>query len=603
MANFIVVVDADEKRRTIFLNQIKPNLSPVDGLIQNECISGDFHSVWAATTKAPISFFSNEKEASIIWGDAFYGNEHERIDAEKIRGMWNNRGDNQPPAFDGFYAGLTYSRKYGIIAGADLLGIFPVYYYTKGDVLLLGSSSELFKFHPVFEKEFNPIGLVSILISMHIFNGETLLKGVKRLESGRLLVWQTGSVPKEILQYDFPVSKKYFSLPFSNHVDILDKAIDEAITYNISSGTTYNLMLSGGLDSRMLAGYLKAKNADVEALTLGEHKDLEVKCASKVAQNLSFRHQVIEIASNQYPLFAELQSRWEHGANGFNTIHSWGIHPYLRNSADRVFTGYTLDAVIGTRYINWALSPSSNTMSFESFFNSINAYGIRIDLLKELLRKEVFGDAIEEMKSRIQKVYEGYSDIESQRAWCFNLYHRQRYHVGPILWRLSFGAWPVSPIFDRNVLESAGAMPAATIADRRAQQEIVCKRFPNLAALPLDRNNYNTEPLHPRLRHLLTKHLKYRIGPLNRMYSFLKKKENIERRRYYRIYDINGPGWLAVRHQAESYRENVFHFFNKDILKEILPAPNVKLNLKDEINDASGIKSLLGFMLLTKDHF
>lgn len=68
MANFIVVVDADEKRRTSFLNQIKPNLSPVDGLIQNECISEDFHSVWAATTKAPISFFPTKRKL-VLYGE------------------------------------------------------------------------------------------------------------------------------------------------------------------------------------------------------------------------------------------------------------------------------------------------------------------------------------------------------------------------------------------------------------------------------------------------------------------------------------------------------------------------------------------------------
>jgi len=602
MANFIAIVDANEKRRKSFIKKIKSKLSPFEGLIQNECYSENFHSVWAATKKAPISFLSNEKKASILWGDAFYGNEHERIDAEKLWAIWNDSSDVKGTPFDGFHAGLTYSPKCGIIAGSDLLGIFPIYYYSKGDVLLLGSSSELFQSHPIFEKEFNPIGLVSILISMHIINGETLLKGVKRLGSGKLLVWQNGSDPKEILQYEFPVSNKYFSLPFLNHVDILDKAIEEAVNYNISNRVKYILLLSGGLDSRMLAGYLKKTNADVEALTLGLPKDFEVECAARVAKKLLFRHHVTEISSDQYPVFAELQTRWEHCANGFNTIHSWGIPSYLRDYSERVFTGYTLDAVIGTRYLTWALSPSSNTMSFESFFKNINAYGIHIDLLKKLLRKEIFGDAVEEMKSCFQKVYCGYSDVESQRAWCFNLYHRQRYHVGPILWRLTFGAWPVSPIFDRKVLESAGGMPAATIADRRAQEKIVCKRFPNLAALPLDRNNFNTEPLQPRIRHLILKQFKFRLKQMNLMDFLGKNRKNIERRRYFRIYDINGPGWLAVRHQAENYRENVFPFFEENILKEILPSPSVKINLKNGIDDASGIKSLLGFFLWTRDH-
>jgi hypothetical protein len=46
-------------------------------------------------------------------------------------------------------------------------------------------------------------------------------------------------------------------------------------------------------------------------------------------------------------------------------------------------------------------------------------------------------------------------------------------------------------------------MPVSTLANRRAQVALLCSRFPELAALPLDRNSDETRPLEPGLRWLL----------------------------------------------------------------------------------------------------
>jgi asparagine synthase (glutamine-hydrolysing) len=201
----------------------------------------------------------------------------------------------------------------------------------------------------------------------------------------------------------------------------------------------------------------------------------------------------------------------------------------------------------------------------------------------------------------MRAVYESYSDIESQRAWCFNLYNRQRFHVASAAWSLSFSAWPVIISLDRRLLETAGGMPAATIAERRAETELVCKRFPALAALPLDRNSCDTRPLQPRLRYQVSRYVYNRLRSL---YRFAHPGKNVkcERRYYVRIYDFNNPGWLAIRRQAEPYREKLFHLFDKDVLDKLLPAPDVRISSADSIIDTSGLKTLLGLMLWSKDH-
>ena len=295
-----------------------------------------------------------------------------------------------------------------------------------------------------------------------------------------------------------------------------------------------------------------------------------------------------------------MQTHWEHLVNGFNTIHAWGV-PSLLNTP-KVISGYILDAVIGTSYLRWALSSHDNTMSFDPFFEKINAYGIRFEVLKKLLRPEVFENTLEEVKQFLRERYEKYSDMESQRVWCFNLYHRQRFHVGPILWRLSFGSWPVSPVFSRRVLETAGGMPAATIADRKGQQELLCRKFKSLASIPMDRNSSDSMPLIPGFRDYISRSLNYRFNKIKDLPFIPIPQNRKEQRRYYRIYNLNNPGWTAVRKAAETNRQSVMHLFNEDIFNRLLPKPEESFQCKDEIVDSSGPKLLLGFMLWARNN-
>jgi len=595
MANFLVAVDADLERRESFINLIQSELALVDGLVPGDFSYGEMRAVWAAESRAPVSQVADDAGAALLWGDAVGGEDSGRIDATTLRSMWGDSDRRDSTVLNGFFAGVVYQPEIGLIVGGDLLGVFPLYYYSGPDFLLVGSSPELFSRHPAFTSELNPAGLVGILLTMHCIDGQTLLKSVKRLAAGHLLIKPPESQATEHLQYRLPVSTKYFSLPFSAHVDMLDDLFNRQLGRQMPDKEEYSFLLSGGLDSRLLAGYLEKNNTKTVALTLGVPEDIEMQCAVGVARSLKFRHCGIDIPFSEYPEYAETQVKWEHLTNGFNNCMEWGLYPHLRKNGRRVVMGHMLDAVIGTRYINWAYSVETGCMSFDNFFTHANSWGYSPDVLKKLLRREVFGELVDETVERLRSVYEGYSDLESQRAWCFNLHHRQRFHVGSSAWACSFGAWPVVPALDDGFLSWAGGMPAATIAERRAQIELLCERFPQLAALPLDRNSYHTRPLRPRLRYLLGQALR---KPL----SSFRRQTADEKRFYVRVFDVNGSGWQSIRHQAEENREQLESFFNMDILNQLLPGPAAPIHLKNEIIDSSGLKSLLGLMLWSKRH-
>ncbi len=600
MANLLIIADSQPERRARFLRQVEGRIAFLDGLEVSRCAAGDCAAIWAADPRAPVSAAVGPAGLAVLWGEAIRAPDGTRLEATALRRLWG-APDSPPPAFDGFYAAAVYDLSGMLIAGADLLGLFPLYYFSAGDVLLVGSSPELFRYHPMFRMAFDPQGLVGMLLTMHAVDGHTLLRGVRRLAAGHVLVWTPRTGPGERLQFRIPVSTRYFDQPFSDHVDLLDRALDEALRCHAPSETRVGQLLSGGRDSRLLAGYLAGRHAAVVALTLGRPTDFDMRCAVPVARTLGFEHRAAEIAADEYSGCAWLQARWEHAAGGFTTVHGWGTYPHLRGLPSRVVGGHLSDSIIGGSHIPWARDRATGAMSFEAFFARINAYGIRPETLATLLRRDIFHDLVPETIAWMRTLYEGYSDLEPQRAWCFDLYHRQRFHVGGEAWRLSFGGWPVLPAAGRTVLDTVGGIPAASLEDRRAQDQLLVRRFPKLAALPFADDPFRVTLKRPTFgRQVLLQVSRQRLN-FARLAARARGRK-LQPRYNARLYDINGPGWVAVRRAAEPYRDLAHGYFHRESMDAFLPAPDVPIACRDGIIDSSGYKTILGFLLWLEDH-
>lgn len=601
MANFFIIVDPNAERRTHFIKNIESHLPPVAGLTINSCATEDFQAIWAIHPQAPISCIVEQAEAAVIWGEAIIPGEATRLDANDLKTLWRESPKQGLPSYDGFYAAAAYHPQLGLTVTADILGLFPVYYYVKDEVVLVASSPELFRYHPLFAAEFNPAGLVGILLTNGLVNGQTLWKGIKRLDAGHCLIASPKAPPQEIKQYEIPAFSQhqpYKDLNYSEHLEILEQSIDRTIKRHVLDEQKHTLLLSGGLDSRMLAGFLHRQNKKIVTLTLGKSSDIEMQCAIPVAKTLGLEYHRAINQLERYPLSADLLTEWEHLSSGFNgVVIGWSILDNLNKLAPRMMGGFSLDTVTGGPL---PVTRSNETLSFEIFWNrAINNWGISPEVLNKLLRKEVFGDLVQETFSQIRQTYESYSDLEFRRSWWYELYQRQRFHVGAYAWRFSFGAWPVLPALDLQLLRTTLALPIATMYERRAQNDLVCTEFPQLAQLPLDRNAFNVEPLLPNK----SRQKLQRLLRLQQKWRRLQQKVGIERRYYYQIFDINNKGWQAVRNQAENCRPLVQQLFHEDILNELVPPPEVKITCQtDAIIEASGIKAILGFLLWSKNH-
>ncbi len=599
MANYLAVVDPNPERRSRFIQTVTPLLPPMPGLVSYACGAADFAAVWAVNPMAPISYDYDGEGAAIVLGEAIATVGSTRLTAAALRQYWRAQDYKIIPAFDGFHVAIAYHPERGLVVGADVLGFFPVYYYQRGDVLLVASSPELFRHHPCFEASFNPTGLVGILLTNGLVEGQTLWANVHRLGEGRLLVYELGRAAKEVTQYSIPQdlpTDKYRQMPVGEQIEAMGHALSQAVSRHTTPSETHVLMLSGGLDSRLLAGFLHRQQVDTVALTFGQRSDLEMQCATQVARALQLPHHTEQVQFEHYAELAKTRAQWEHLANGFSIVFD-SAHGNLHRLGSRVVTGFVLDVIMGKAQ-GYRLFAGGG--SFDAFFeNAVNDTALSPALLQTLLRHEVFGDRVSETIERMRSRYQNYSTIESRRGLQFKLSSRQRFHIGSGAWRLSFMAWPSLPVLDRQLIETMLAMPAETLDGRRAQKTLLCRDFPQLAQLPLDRNSNDTTPLQPTP-------MRQRLAPLymmQRRWRGVQRRLGYERRYYYRVLDINNPGWRAIRRQAEPHRDRLHDLFHPEVLNQLLPAPDQTwVYQKDAILESASVKTLLGLLLWSVDH-
>jgi hypothetical protein len=327
------------------------------------------------------------------------------------------------------------------------------------------------------------------------------------------------------------------------------------------------------------------------AVTYGAAQDVEMRCAAYVAKHLGWDHSPIPVEYGQFEGFGVRQIDLEVLSTTFHNFAWWCGESERMAAGRRLITGFVGDAVMGGSHISWAYDEGSDTYTFDKLFGKINRYGFPVDVVRSALAKTFPGDPVGDVIGSLRDTFDGFGGLPYQRSWMFDLLHRQRLHVAPGAWRLSFGSWARMPYADREVIEAAAGMPLAYIAKRRLQIHMMQRRFPGLARLPLDRSDHQPLPLVPSV-----------YGHLRTLGGRVLRKLRLRRNDifYHRIYDVNNPGWRSIRMRAEAGRPRVANVLGAEFVNRWAPDPTKLIAERDPVVGTAKNKALYGLMLLAE---
>jgi asparagine synthase (glutamine-hydrolysing) len=557
-----------------------PHLST--GLFQNETLS----LVWAVSPTAPVSQHCDGGNFCQLFGEPL--DEAGRpCDAAAISSGYS-RDFSGPSGLDGFYAAVCMDIRHGLRVEADVLGQFPIYYWNSGGVLLAGSSMELFRLHPLFSAQANTRAIAALLLTSGVVGGETLEKGVRRLRPDHVLTFTPGGRPRELAPP--PISRRAPPSGIDETVEEVESLHDRFLRGSLANSRRPGMLLSGGLDSRLLAGLVTRLGLRPHCLTFGSADDMDAHCAMRVAETLGLSQTVDNVLPEAYPGYADNSVRWERLSAGLYAIPmGWNLASKPPDSdVDRIVSGLTLDAVIGGPK---EVATCGKNLSFEQL--RVSTLGFAPDELDRLVRDPELKRGCEEVRREVLDEYMGSGSEDYLRTWRLNLASRNRFPVGACSWRYSFHAWPILPALDRRLLRLAANLPEHVFAQRWIQKSLLLSRFPRLAALELDRNYFDTAPLGLKGDSMIYSWRRR----LFKARCHARALMGADPRFYVRVMGFNSPGWRRLRRLTEDCRSGLGELFNLEALRRILPGPGARVRRKtDAIIHSTPLKNVVGLM-------
>ncbi len=202
-----------------------------------------------------------------------------KSDTETIVHAYEQWGDDCVQRFRGMFAfALWDAPKRRLLLVRDRLGIKPLYWTRAGDTVLFGSEIKALLASGLIQPEPNTAVLPEVLSTRYVSGTETMYRGIHKLLSGHLLVFEHGDT--KIRQYwdvpgrskDHELQGRSEDLPYEDGPDgrraglqprrdrdvvaQFRDLLEESVRLRLMSDVPLGMFLSGGIDSSAIAALM-----------------------------------------------------------------------------------------------------------------------------------------------------------------------------------------------------------------------------------------------------------------------------------------------------------------------------------------------------------
>lgn len=249
----------------------------------------------------------------------------------------------------------------------------PFYIIKNGKFHIYKTFSEAIQNYP-YIAEIDPVSVIELLNNNYILADRTIIKGISYTP------WMA-KPNKEMNSWE------YYDLPQHGNLDIsedqiaevlFNKICNEIINY-VGDKTKIGILLSGGMDSRMVAGALdyllksrKLKNIEVTALTWGNDGSRDIIYANEIAKRMGWKWKNYKVDAKAILQNITETAIW--GCN-FSPIDLHGI-PQIRDDnkeLEVILAGSYGDSIGRAEYFGWKIKNAPSIKKKNSNFGYIIA--------------------------------------------------------------------------------------------------------------------------------------------------------------------------------------------------------------------------------------
>jgi len=234
-------------------------------------------------------------------------------DTEVILAAYAKWGVNCLNHFNGMYAFAIWDKlTQELFIARDRLGIKPLYYYQRNNLLLFSSEIRSLLKSDLIPRKLDQTSLIDYLRYQTVHAPSTIIKDVRMLMPGHYMILSGDQLSVKPVNYwdvskkcDDSVKEKTYNEVCSDINDLLLKAVERRLIADVPFGA----FLSGGIDSSAIVGLMsKVAKEKIKTfcITFNEEEFSEAKYAKLIADKFKTDHHDIRL--NPQDLMNELPS-------------------------------------------------------------------------------------------------------------------------------------------------------------------------------------------------------------------------------------------------------------------------------------------------------
>jgi asparagine synthase (glutamine-hydrolysing) len=215
-------------------------------------------------------------------------------------------GDAAPQRVRGMFAYVAWlPTQQTLLMARDALGIVPLHMAILGREVVVASEARSILAHPGISPEPDWLSVMTYLNSLRTTRDEfTLFAGIECLRAGeRATVRLDGERPRVVRSRWWHPPSEEARYDEESAAAMVRETVERSIAAHLISDVPLCSLLSGGLDSSIVAAIARRSHPDLRTYCAGERNgqgDDDLAIAAQVAQTLDTRHQSVHVSRDRF---------------------------------------------------------------------------------------------------------------------------------------------------------------------------------------------------------------------------------------------------------------------------------------------------------------
>jgi asparagine synthase (glutamine-hydrolysing) len=408
--------------------------------------------------------------------------------AERLLRRFLAGGDVALRGLNGVYAVAVWEeRRKRLTIVNDRHGFLHLYWWRSADALLFATEAKAISQDPGFDRTIDQRGLLDFLVAGHLFDERTFFADLALVPPASVLVWERGRlVVERYWDYRFGAADRA-GAPRGSADDYADEyasRLETAVRRRARDEVC--LPLTGGLDTRSLAGFLHrvAPDARVVTHTLGHEHSWDVRFARAIAEELGWPHTLVPVE----PSFIA-----DHGDAGISVLEGNGSCSTFWIMAELSFLDEVRPAVTWSGFLGCCMSgsnlprklpPATGKAAVDALWNYKFTGNFGAQDLATLLRPEVYANAAAEPYESIRRCFAAPDTDDVLDRWMYvDLRQRMRRLSAVHRDVLAVSSRVMEPFVDNDFMDFALSLPRRGLVnpDQVLYRRMVTRSLPHLA--------------------------------------------------------------------------------------------------------------------------